>query len=221
MNMVIAAVIAGNVRGERDLQDQCAWYAINYLIDTSFGLLLSILFLKALDYVANQNDWVSLKHSGVYHGTDGMLHWVHQLFAWLGILTLVKIILLYFMWLTSGLLAVIGEILFTPLQGNIRFELLFVMIFFPGLLNVIYFWIADSYLKAKKEHTHAHESHDDGDGGVVGVDSIIDDAMESKKQSLIGEIERKVMEQEEGLGESTRDMELPQRTEGRQSGQMV
>ncbi|MEM7234332.1 MAG: hypothetical protein AAF517_19295, partial [Planctomycetota bacterium] len=57
----------------------------------------------------------------------------------------------------SDVLAFMGAILFAPLQINIRFELLFVMIFFPGFLNVIYFWIADSYLKAGDEHEGAFE----------------------------------------------------------------
>lgn len=42
--------------------------------------------------------------------------------------------------------------MFAPLAENIRFELLFVMIFFPGVLNIVYFWITDSYLKAGIEH---------------------------------------------------------------------
>ena len=53
--------------------------------------------------------------------------------------------------------------LFRPLQGNIRFELLFVMILFPGLMNVIYFWIADHHLKAKPEHSDAHEEIEGSD----------------------------------------------------------
>ena len=32
-----------------------------------------------------------------------------------------------------------------------RFELIFVMILFPGVLNVLYFWVADSYLKKKPD----------------------------------------------------------------------
>eukprot|EP00540_Astrosyne_radiata_P005537 CAMPEP_0116834114 /NCGR_PEP_ID=MMETSP0418-20121206/6811_1 /TAXON_ID=1158023 /ORGANISM="Astrosyne radiata, Strain 13vi08-1A" /LENGTH=83 /DNA_ID=CAMNT_0004463637 /DNA_START=118 /DNA_END=369 /DNA_ORIENTATION=+ len=43
------------------------------------------------------------------------------------------------------------------------------MILFPGLLNVIYFWVADSYLKAKKHHADAHEP----------------EAMADKKESLL------------------------------------
>jgi hypothetical protein len=158
---IIAALIIGHIRGETVLEDQCAWYGISYLIDTTLGLVLAIVFLRALDTVANEKDWVHLKHSGVYTGVDGWKHWISQVLAWLLILTLVKIIIYFFMWLCSSPLAWAGAILFAPLQGNIHFELLFVMIFFPGFLNVIYFWICDSYLKADSEHAGAHEGPQD------------------------------------------------------------
>ena len=77
--------------------------------------------------------------------------------AWLVIMTVAKIIIYYFMVYCGDWLGFVGGILFTPLQGNIRFELLFVMIFFPGVLNVIYFWIADHYLKAGTEHAGAYK----------------------------------------------------------------
>ena len=158
LNMVIAAIIASNVRGDFELDDQCAWYAINYTIDSTLGLVLSIMFLRLLDYVANKRGWVHLKDSGVYHGDDAIIHWSAQLVVWLIILTVVKIIICYFMWLCSSLLARVGQLFFAPLQANIRAELLFVMIFFPGILNVIYFWIIDSYLKSNK---HSKDTHED------------------------------------------------------------
>lgn len=34
---------------------------------------------------------------------------------------------------------------------------MFVMVLFPGVLNILYFWIADSYLKATPEHAAVHE----------------------------------------------------------------
>mmetsp|Transcript_8992 Transcript_8992/g.24921 ORF Transcript_8992/g.24921 Transcript_8992/m.24921 type:complete len:262 (-) Transcript_8992:146-931(-) len=157
LNMVIAAVLAVNMRGDVELKDQCAWYGISYLIDTTLGLFLAIVCLRILDYWAKEWDWAHLKHSGVYVGPDGWKHWISQLFAWMGILTFVKLIMYLFMWVFSNGLAIMGQILFEPLQGNIRVELLFVMILFPGLMNVIYFWIADSYLQAQGEHAGAHE----------------------------------------------------------------
>ena len=163
------------MRGEGHLEDQCAWYGICYLVDTTLGLILAIWGLKILDYLAHENDWVALKHSGVYEGVDGVLHWIYQCLAWVFILTVVKIIIYYFMIWTSEPLAFVGGILFEPLQSNIRFELLFVMIFFPGLLNVIYFWIADSFLQAKAEHAGAHE------------DDPEETEMAQKKESLLTE----------------------------------
>lgn len=159
-NMIIAAVIVNKgAIDNNSLNDQCAWYGMTYLVDTTLGLVLAIWGLKAIDWMANEWDWASLKHSGVYEGVDGLLHWIHQVVAWLIILTVAKVIIYYFMLLTGDWLALFGNILFTPLQSNIRFELLFVMIFFPGVLNVIYFWIADHYLKAGAEHAGAHEEH--------------------------------------------------------------
>jgi len=164
LNMVIAALLAKNVaesESKNALDDQCAWYGLSYLIDTTLGLLLSIIFLDLLDRVANEQDWVSLKHSGVYVGTDGIMHWIHQVVAWMLILTIVKLIVYGFMAALADQLAWFGGLLFEPFQFNIRFELLFVMIFFPGFLNVIYFWIADGYLKAKSDHAGAHEDQDE------------------------------------------------------------
>lgn len=138
--------------------------------------MLAILFLQVLDHYANERDWVHLKHSGVYTGERGLVTWAVQVVAWIVILTLVKIIIYLFMWLASEPLAWIGAILFTPLQFNIHFELVFVMILFPGLLNIIYFWIADGYLKAKKEHGDAHENDETG--------------LEDKKEALMEQQEQ-------------------------------
>lgn len=155
---IIAAILVKNGHGEQNLNDQCAWYGMIYLVDTTLGLLLAIWGLKGLDWLANEYDWASLKHSGVYEGVNGLLHWIHQAMAWLFILTVIKVIIYYFIVLTADALAAVGSVLFAPLQKNIRFELLFVMIVFPGLLNVIYFWVADHFLKAGSEHACAHEA---------------------------------------------------------------
>lgn len=152
LNMIIAAFIAGNVLGGATLDDECAWYAINYVIDTTLGLVITIIFLDWLERLANYFNWTALKNSGVYVGREGLCHWVWQMLAWIVILSLCKVVICVFMWLFSTPLAYVGAILFAPLQSNIRFELLFVMIFFPGVLNIVYFWITDSYLKAGKEH---------------------------------------------------------------------
>ena len=72
------------------MEDQCAWYGISFLIDTTLGLALSIGLLHLVDVFANKHDWVSLKHSGVYSGSTAYTHWFHQVLVWLLILTVVK-----------------------------------------------------------------------------------------------------------------------------------
>ncbi|KAL3823700.1 hypothetical protein ACHAXA_007271 [Cyclostephanos tholiformis] len=157
LNMIIAAIIAGNKRGGQILNDECAWYAINYVIDTTLGLVITIVFLDWLDRLANHFNWAALKNSGVYEGREGICHWVWQMSAWIIILTLVKVVICLFMWLFAVPLAYVGAIVFAPFQYNIRFELLFVMIFFPGVLNIVYFWITDSYLKAESRNPDDEE----------------------------------------------------------------
>ena len=175
LNMIISAVIAGNAGGNT-LTDECAWYAINYVIDTTLGLVITIVFLDWLERIANYFNWVALKNSGVYVGKEGICHWVWQMVAWIIILTLVKLIICVVMWLFSTPLAYIGGVLFAPFQSNIRFELLFVMIFFPGVLNIIYFWITDSYLKAGKEHAGAHND-DENDGKEMSTINQIGESL--------------------------------------------
>jgi hypothetical protein len=148
---------------------------MTYLADTTLGLILAIWGLTAIDWLANKYDWDSLKNNGVYFGTDGLRHWIHQVCAWMFILSVVKVIIYFFMLWTADALAYVGGFLFRPLQANIRFELLFVMIVFPGLLNVIYFWIADHYLKAGAEHASAHE------------EETLDTELAQKKESLLTE----------------------------------
>lgn len=171
-NMIIAALISNITRGDYVLEDQCAWYAISFLVDTTAGLFFSLVFLGLLSAEAKKRNWESLMNTGVYEGEHGMVHWRHQLFAWLVILTLVKFLVVLIMWIFSPIFAVVGDFLFKPLQDNIRFELLFVMIIFPGILNFFYFWIADHYLKAGPEHAHAHEpdySAEEGTGDYIAT----------------------------------------------------
>mmetsp|Transcript_11002 Transcript_11002/g.15859 ORF Transcript_11002/g.15859 Transcript_11002/m.15859 type:complete len:262 (-) Transcript_11002:165-950(-) len=159
LNMLIAGVIVSHIRGNAQLLDQCAWYATMYVMDTVLGLLICIYFLNLLDRLANEYDWTHLKNSGVYTGSrsESLETWGWQLTAWFIILTIEKAILFFLMWAFSAPLAVIAGIAFKPLQGNIKFELLFVMILFPGVLNIIWFWITDHFLKADSSQNGAHE----------------------------------------------------------------
>lgn len=180
-NMYVAAILPSLTRGNYILHDQCAWYAISFVTDTTVGLFFSLIFLGILNAQAKKRGWDSLENTGVYEGPDGMRHWRNQLISWMVILTLTKFPVVGVMWIFSPILSRAGDFLFEPLQSNIRFELLFVMIIFPGICNFFYFWIADHYLKAGPEHTSAHESFDEAENGAgqyVATDA--DGALQNK-----------------------------------------
>jgi STIMATE family len=181
LNMLIAGSIVNNVRDSSNedgssnttttLQDECAWYGMSYLLDTTLGLLLAVIGLQWLERTAKARHWTALEHSGVYSGDTALSHWTAQVTAWIAILTLVKVLIYAFIWICSAPLATVGSLLFAPFTGYKHLELLFVMILFPGILNVVYFWIADSYLQAAADQTAAHE-HDES-------------TLEDKKEALL------------------------------------
>lgn len=157
-NMLIASVISDISYGF-ELKDECAWYAISFLVDTSIGLIFSLILLGILNGEAKKRGWKTLEHNGAYDGqeSDRYKIWWHQVLAWIVILTIVRGLNMLFIWALSPFLARAGDFLFEPIQGDIRFELLFVMIIFPGILNLFYFWIADHHLKADGSNPHSHE----------------------------------------------------------------
>lgn len=187
MNMVIAAILVNNTRGETVLEDQCAWYGISYLIDTTLGLVVAIMFLRLLDDFANKYNWEKMQHVGVYTGPDAFERWIYQTVAWLVILSIVKVLIYLFMWVFSDMLAFVGGLAFAPFQFDIRFELLFVMILFPGVLNIVYFWIADSYLMAHSDHTDAFEDENE--------------EISKKKETLLTDDEKKSASSQQPLSQ--------------------
>merc|ERR1719223_2135954 len=131
LNMLVAAIIASYHRSGNDgkLDDQCAWYAINYLVDTTFGLVLALMFLKILDYLANT------KKLGKFKKLRSLL-WTAKM----------------------DTLERSGSGMDCRNDASKDCDSVFHVNIFPGFLNVIYFWIIDSYIKAQDTHAHAHES---------------------------------------------------------------
>ena len=81
---------------------------------------------------AHIKDWGTLKYTGDYSGEHGLKAWRNQCVAWLVILSITKVLLTLMLWWFSPFFAAIGGFIFKPLQGNAKFELIFVMILFPG-----------------------------------------------------------------------------------------
>ena len=77
---------------------------------------------------------------------------VYQLIAWLIIITINKILLLFiFIIPLEDQLQLFGEWILKPISYNDNLELVIIMIITPICLNIIQYWIQDNFLKGKSQ----------------------------------------------------------------------
>ena len=97
--------------------DQCAWYFINFCIDTFFGIALVFFFVRTVEKLARECGYRILAESGNYGSSENPSCKIFsiQLFVFLLITLLVKFILALLVWPLSGPLGRFGIWLFaTP-----------------------------------------------------------------------------------------------------------
>ncbi|EGZ07735.1 hypothetical protein PHYSODRAFT_565589 [Phytophthora sojae] len=127
--------------------DECAWYFLNFLGDCTLGMIVSLAFLRLQQELAFSMNWVNIQESGDYGNPPSYRVWLLQLSAWLVIILFSKAIVVSVMIAASTPLGLLGELLFHSLHGYPFAELVLVMIVCPSFLNVVQFWIQDSFLK--------------------------------------------------------------------------
>eukprot|EP01006_Ploeotia_vitrea_P026153 TRINITY_DN5911_c0_g1_i1.p2 TRINITY_DN5911_c0_g1~~TRINITY_DN5911_c0_g1_i1.p2 ORF type:complete len:297 (-),score=151.60 TRINITY_DN5911_c0_g1_i1:29-919(-) len=139
LNMGVAMLMAkyGN---------SCTWYFVNYLFDNILGIYFNYLFLKLIEgLAAPHTNRLRSGHYGDAHEVEE--HWKAQLAVWLLVITLTKTLILVAMLYPFHVpLYNAGSYLLLPFRDFPRMELLFVMILVPFALNIIQFWVQDSYL---------------------------------------------------------------------------
>lgn len=107
----------------------------------------SIDLLRQSEQWAIYKNWHALENTGTY-GTPVNLHiWKQQLGVWLLIILTMKVIITAFVWLLFPLIRDAGTFLFQRLEDHRRVELVLVMIVGPGLMNLVQFWVQDSFMK--------------------------------------------------------------------------
>lgn len=108
---------------------------------------LLILYYSDLLLLQRQRRWTSLQHPGRYGNPPSLRIWFLQLIEWMGILMVMKIIVGVSIYVFRTPLSIIGSLLFYPVRTHPKVELLIVMIGCPLVMNMVQFWIQDSFLK--------------------------------------------------------------------------
>lgn len=136
--------------------DECQWYCLTYVMDSTFGTLLNLTFLYFFEELVRRNPVTCRVFSfGDYGNPPRLIIWIPQLLVWLCIVITGKATILLVIY---QLLKPIGEIisaLFKPLRRAPRVELVLVMIVIPTLLNTVQFWVTDTFLKRQPSSTAA------------------------------------------------------------------
>ncbi|GLE00862.1 hypothetical protein PINS_up009659 [Pythium insidiosum] len=110
-------------------------------------MIVSLAFLRLQQELAFAMNWTNIQESGEYGNPPSYRSWLLQLIAWLGIIVFSKAIVLCVLIASATSLGAFGSLLFHPIQAYPFAELFLVMVVCPTFLNVVQFWIQDSFLK--------------------------------------------------------------------------
>ncbi|XP_065656972.1 store-operated calcium entry regulator STIMATE [Hydra vulgaris] len=169
-------------------QDPCTLYFINFLLDTTVGLLVIWLFLKLLEYVAMKRGWVRLR-MGEYGRPVEFMTWMYQCIVYVFVMFIEKVVIIllfqFNFWTT------VKKFILKPISAYPRFEVVLVVLIVPFFMNALMFWVIDNFLMRKhlrmnykdkdlepvlfKGGSSKHYSHE----GEVSLQLLSNDSMDS------------------------------------------
>lgn len=126
----------------------CTWYFLNVAIDTTLGVFLLWcwygLISAILDYF-NLKDGFKTGDYGPPPFSKMIIPWIRQMSVFL-LAEILSKACLYVILISSPWLFWLGEICirWTPTE---RFQVVFVMLIFPLIMNALQFWLTDTILK--------------------------------------------------------------------------
>ncbi|KAF2670757.1 hypothetical protein BT63DRAFT_477356 [Microthyrium microscopicum] len=185
----------------RESPNPCSFYLLNLAIDTTIGIPILVVFLRILHWLVAKtplaNPPESLK-SGVYGHPPSWRWWGKQaLIYFLGLLAMKIVVFLLFQ--LFPWLGWVGDWALRWTEGREWMQIVFVMLVFPLIMNVLQYWIIDSFIK---DPAGDYEGY-----GAVGSE---EDETGSEGEGLIG-----------GRGRDSEDGSGPVRRISPQGGKVV
>lgn len=183
-------------------KDPCTWYFINYILDTTVGLLVIWFLLRLLHCVAVRKGWVRLR-MGEYGSPPQFKTWFFQCSAYIGVMGVEKMVILCLFQLSFW--STVKKFILKPISHYPKFELIVVMLIVPFIMNALMFWVVDNFLMRKHRKFPAppndtvppvlyvngkkrlDNSEDEATLHLMGDesrDSLIDDSVSSDYESL-------------------------------------
>jgi hypothetical protein len=147
---------------------ECEWYLNNLMADSTIGVLISYFYLTILLKILSGTKW-DFK-SGDYGQGDAteeesLVDWkwslvLYQIMWWVLVVLLAKFTTLGILFSFYSIVENAGKLILAPVKHDPKLKLIFVMIIFPTIFNVIQFWFTDNFIKNSKMTTDTEKSND-------------------------------------------------------------
>eukprot|EP01053_Blabericola_migrator_P000400 Blabericola_migrator_1__399@NODE_109_length_14038_cov_78_087968_g97_i0_p5_GENE_NODE_109_length_14038_cov_78_087968_g97_i0NODE_109_length_14038_cov_78_087968_g97_i0_p5_ORF_typecomplete_len247_score22_64STIMATE/PF12400_8/3_3e33_NODE_109_length_14038_cov_78_087968_g97_i031743914 len=131
--------------------DECDYYWLNIMMDTTLGVLITYVTLNALLSSPMIRGKLGVMY-GYYGDPPKARVWASQLLLWLGITVVMKVTVLVCLLVGQSAFEWIVHIALMPFEGKPDLKLLMVMIITPIVMNTFQYWVTDGFLKYR-DHT--------------------------------------------------------------------
>jgi hypothetical protein len=146
-NIFLSMFIAGTITDA----DECQWYCLTYVVDSTLGTFMNILLLRCFERCLLWCPGCTVLRFGDYGTPPQLLIWFPQLVVWMIIVVIAKILTMFLLFQFLAPLDVIISTVFKIFTGYPELELVTVMVIIPTIMNTVQFWVTDTFLKRKVE----------------------------------------------------------------------
>ncbi|KAI3329310.1 hypothetical protein HD806DRAFT_519526 [Xylariaceae sp. AK1471] len=176
----------------------CSFYLLNLAIDTTIGIPILIVLLRVTTSLIAYTPWGKPHESiqsGNYGNPPNAWWWLKQSVIYFcglfGMKICVLLVFLILPWISR-----VGDWALKWTEGNERLQLVFVMMLFPLIMNIIQYYIIDSFIKMKEmgheripqEDVDERDPFDDDFGDESDDESISGESSESVQMSRSGRL---------------------------------
>ncbi|KAI8971472.1 vacuolar membrane protein-domain-containing protein [Mycotypha africana] len=141
---LLVSYIAGRPKDGKHT-NLCVWYFLNVAVDTTVGVGILWCWLHLIQWFL-QKCHIKYIKTGQYGHPPQYSAWLKQTLIFILAETLMKLCV-YGMFRHLSFLFAWGEWVLRWTKGNYRYQVIFVMLVFPLIMNVIQFWIVDTIVK--------------------------------------------------------------------------
>jgi len=176
-------VLISDVGSHHSAGNACVYYFLNILIDTTLGIALIYVILRALTYILADRAHLKGFESGQYGNPPSFKFWLRQAAVYVLSLTSMKLLVVGLFAVYPGIFKIGDWLLSWTRTGNGEdaIQVIFTMGLFPILMNILQFWLIDSIVKASQDSSvglqsdSARPSYEDGQREPLFGDDEDDD----------------------------------------------